>query len=225
MKRILFFYLILTIIIGTPISWYTWPKSIPHQMSPSDMRLYYRGFGFNDGTGIFGKRWYAVTFDPEDDGSHWQFEFIEPGYNPFKAYYADGTLQQEGECLIEVMGFENGPYPDWHNLRWAKCYRPDGSLGSEVIDGTGIQTQWMPGGTKTWELELLNYQRTAHTMWYPNGQLHAHQAYVNGRVHGPFISYYPSGAKQTEGAYDAGRRVGTWIRYNEDGSVESSESH
>ncbi len=72
---------------------------------------------------------------------------------------------------------------------------------------------------------MVNYQRAAHTKWYPNGQLHTHQAYVNGEVHGPFISYYPSGAKQTEGAYDAGWRVGTWIRYNEDGSVESSESH
>ena len=184
MRRILFFYLTLTIIIGTPISWYAWPKSIPHPMSSSDMRLYYRGLGFNDGTGIFAQRWYAVTFDPENDGSHWQVEFIEPGYNPFKAYYAGGTLQQEGECLIELMGFENGPYPDWHNLRWAKCYKPDGSLGSEIIDGTGTQMIWMQDGTKAWELELVNYQRAVHTMWYPNGQLHAHKAYMNGEVHG-----------------------------------------
>ncbi len=225
MKRILFFYLILTIIIGTPISWYAWPKSLPHQMSPSDMRLYYRGFGFNDGTGIFGRRWYAVTFDPEHDGSHWQFKFIDSGYNPYKAFYSDGSLQQEGKCRIEIMGLEYAPYPNWSDLEWAKCYRPDGSLGSKIVDGTGTQTQWMQDGTKVWELELVDYERVAHTRWYPNGQLRTHQAYVNGEVHGPFISYYPSGAKQTEGAYDAGRRVGTWIRYNEDGSVESTESN
>ena len=83
MKRILFFYLILAIIIGTPTSWYAWPKSIPHPMSPGDMQYLYRGFGFTDGTSIIGKQWFAVTWDPEDDGSHWRFEYKREGYQMF----------------------------------------------------------------------------------------------------------------------------------------------
>ncbi len=132
-------------------------------------------------------------------------------------------MQQEGACLIEVIGFENGPYPDFYDVRWAKCYRPDGSLGSEVIDGTGTYTLWMQDGTKAWELKLVNYQRTAHTKWYPSGQLHGHQEYKDGSVHGPLIVYYPSGAKKTEGDYDTGLPKGDWIRYNEDGSINSVE--
>ena len=154
-----------------------------------------------------------------------RIEYKEEGYNPYKAFYSDGSLQQEGECRIKIMGFEYAPYPNWSDLDWAKCYRPDGSLGSEVVDGTGTQTQWMPDGTKVWELELVNHKRVAHTMWYPNGQLQQHQEYRDGQVHGPYVGYYPSGVKKTEGAYDAGQRVGTWIRYNEDGSVKSTESN
>ena len=127
--------------------------------------------------------------------------------------------------MMEVMGFENGPFPDWHDLKWAKCYKPDGSLGSEVIDGTGTQMIWAQDGTKIWELELVNYQRASHTMYYPNGQLLVHQEYKDGKVHGSCISYYPTGVKQTEGTYEAGEQTGDWIHYNEDGSVKSTDSN
>lgn len=198
---------------------------MPHPMLPSEMQHLYRGFVFPDGTSIFGKQWFAVIWDSKSDGSHWRFEYIKEKYNPYKAYYSDGTLQQEGECLIEIMGFEDGPYPDWHDLRWAKCYKPDGSLGSEVIDGTGTQMIWAQDGTKIWELELVNYQRASHTMYYPNGQLHVHQEYKDGKVHGSSISYYPTGVKQTEGIFEAGEQTGNWIHYNEDGSVDSTDSY
>ena len=50
-------------------------------MSPSNMQYLYRGFAFNDGSSIFGKQWFAVTWDPKSDGSHWRFEYIKEKYN------------------------------------------------------------------------------------------------------------------------------------------------
>ena len=84
---------------------------------------------------------------------------------------------------------------------------------------------WAQDGTKIWELELVNYQRASHTMYYPNGQLLVHQEYKDGKVHGSYISYYPTGVKQTEGIYEAGEQTGDWIHYNEDGSVNSTDSY
>ena len=225
MKRVLLFYIFLFILAAIPITWYAWPKSMPHPVSPDYMQFLYRGFAINDGTSIFGKQLFAVAMENEFDGSHWRVECITEKYNPYKAYYSDGTLLHEGECMNQFMYFADGPYPDWYDVRWAKCYKPDGSLGSEVIDGTGTQMIWLQDGTKIWELKLANYQRAAHTKWYPNGQLHVHQKYKDGRVHGSFIGYYPSGVKQIEGAYEAGERTGEWIRYNEDGAIDSTESN
>lgn len=225
MRRVLFIYIFLFILAAIPLSWYAWPKSMPHPMHPSEMQYLYRGFGFNDGSTIFGKQIIAVTWYSEFDGSNWRVEYITEKYNPYKVYYSDGTLLHEGECMNAFMYFPDGPYPDWYDVRWAKCYKPDGSLGSEVINGTGTYTLWMQDGTKYWKMKLVNYQRAAHTRWYPNGQLKVHQEYKDGSVHGPFIGYYPSGTKKTEGEYDAGWPKGDWIQYNEDGSIDSTESN
>jgi antitoxin component YwqK of YwqJK toxin-antitoxin module len=84
---------------------------------------------------------------------------------------------------------------------------------------------WTPQGIKIWELELVDFERVRHTMWYRNGQLHETQTYVDGLVDGPFVSYYPSGVKRTEGACSEGDPVGKWIRYNEDGSVSKIEDY
>ncbi len=225
MKKAVIVVLAVAVISAIPVIWYLVPKSEPHPMNEEYFTAHYRGFGLTNDNSIFGKRWYAVTFILPDDGGRYRYEFNREGYNPFKGFYPDGTLREEGECYVEVMGFHDQPFPAHENLKWTKCYRPDGSLGSRVEGGTGTQTIWTPDGTKTWELELKNFKRVKLTQWHRNGQLRKVLNYVEGKRDGPFISYDAKGGKKTEGAYKAGERAGTWKRYNPDGSVGSIEKY
>lgn len=204
-------------------TWWAWPKS--HTLSGSPYHKgHYRGFGIQGlENPVFGKHYYRVTFAYED--TYMQTEYKGPGYNNFRRRYPDGTLAEEGQCMVELYGSPLQPIPDEHNVLWSKCYKPDGTLCSEVENGTGTQVHWTPQGVRIWELELVNFQRVRHTMWHRNGQLSNTQTYTGGRVDGPFVSYYPSGVKRTEGAYSKGDLVGKWIRYNEDGSVSKIEDY
>ena len=219
-----------TLIILVPVvlilglfTWWVWPKE--HTLDVSSCHTgHYRGFGIPGAEDpIFGKRYYRVTFEYEDMRMETQFK--GPGYNNFKRFYPDGMLAEEGQCMVELYDLPLQPVPDESNLLWSKCYKPDGTLCSEVKNGAGKQMYWTPQGVKIWELELVDFERARHTMWYPNGQLHQTQAYVGGLVNGSFVSYYPSGAKETEGAYSKGDRAGRWIRYNEDGSIAEIEDY
>ena len=166
-----------------------------------------------------------MTYAPPREGGRWQFEFRREGYSPFKGYYPDGTLREEGECLVELMGAHHQPFPDPNDVKWSKCYRPDGSLGSEVVDGTGTQTLWMPDGVKIGELQLRDYQRVKMTTWYPNGELQMIIPYVDGKRDGPYVAYDAQGRKESQGAYRADERVGKWTQYHPDGSVKSIETY
>ncbi len=207
------------------LGWSAMEKSVPHPMNEAVMSAHYRGFGLQGAPGILGRKWTAVTYVPPDAGGYWRFEFEAEGYNRFRGYYPDGTLREEGECYVEVMGLPPQPFPDPHNLHSARCYRPDGSLFSEVINGTGVQTICTPEGVKTWELELKDFQRVRLTMWHPNGRLQQELQYVSGKPHGLFVTYDAEGRKTTEGAYKTGERTGTWTRYDPDGSVVSLEQY
>ncbi|MCK4872700.1 MAG: hypothetical protein KAS72_08250 [Phycisphaerales bacterium] len=217
--------LVFAAIVLALLVWRGTPNSMPHPMNEQYVTLHYVGLGLTDGDGPLGKRYIAVTMRSPDDDGLWRCEFDGPGYNAFKSYYPDGTLSEEGACLVEVMGLEDAPYPDRHDLQWSRSYRPDGTQASEVVDGTGVQTIWTPGGIKTWELELRNYQRAKLSWWYPNGQLLTVQTFDNGKRHGSFVSYHDNGQKKLEGAYDHDARIGTWTRYGRDGSVESVEEY
>jgi len=198
------------------------PKAQPFDFAPG-MTGYYRGLGLESDVPFLGKSYYLVELRRDDQ--HWEVRYREPGYNHFRGYYNDGALREEGTCLVEILGLHDRPAPDVHNVKDGKYYKPDRSLGSEVNNGTGVQTYWTPQGVKTWQLRLDNYKRKKLSQWYPNGQLHMTHHYVDGQTHGPFVTYYPSGAKKTEGAYLLGQRAGKWVRYRPDGSVESTEEH
>ena len=204
-------------------TWWLWPKS--HTLSCSPYHFgHYRGFGIPGAEDpILGKRYYRITFAYED--TYMETEYKGLGYNNFRRFYPDGTLAEQGQCMVELYDSPLQPVPDESDLLWSKCYRPDGTLCSEVKNGTGTQMYWTTEGVKIWELELANFKRVRHTMWYPNGQLLTTQPYTDGFVDGPFVSYYPSGAKKNEGAYSKGDRAGKWIRYNEDGSISKIEDY
>lgn len=52
------------------------------------------------------------------------------------------------------------------------------------------------------------------TYFYDNGQVKQEGAYLNGKLHGKWISYNEDGTKQTSGEYNQGEKVGTWTFYN-----------
>lgn len=216
--------IILAVFLVAAFIFWAWPKS--HTLTVSEYFVgHYRGFGIPGFENpVFGKRYYLVTITFPGEG-YSKVGYRRPGYNDFKRFYPNGTLAEEGQCLVELYDYPPEPVPDQSDVLWTKCYKPDGTLCSEVKNGTGTQIYWNSDGVKTWELKLADFKRIRHSMWHPNGQLWGVQDYVDDLVDGPFISYYPSGAKKTEGAYSKGDRVGKWIRYNEDGSVSEIEDY
>ncbi len=211
----------LALLSGVPAIMCFIPKSMPHPMNEDCITLHYRGLELLDNNGILGRQYTAVTSISSDDGGEWRGEFLEEGYNPFERYYPNGTLREEGACSFEIMGFEHCPFPDWHDLQWSRCYLPDGTLASKVVDGTGTQTLFTPEGVKVWELVLKDYQRVRYTLWYPNGQILGTSQYtIDGFEDGPFVNFHDNGKKRLEGAYKHGERIGKWTHYDRNGLVE-----
>ncbi len=203
-----------------------WEKDMPHPSAESWITAHYRGLGREaDSTGLMGYMWSGVT-QLSEDGGYWRMNFEAPGYNEFVGYYPDGSIREIGTCMVHMTDIlPEVPTPDFHDVDSSRCYKPDGTLGSEVVNGTGIQTIWRPDGTKIWELHLEDHVRTLHRMWYDNGQLRGEQAYEDGFVHGPFTSYYEDGQVQMTGEYDLGERVGVWKTYEQDGTLWSEEDY
>jgi len=219
MKKIIVNVLILVFMGLT--GWCLYPKAMPHPMGGM-FTAYYKGFGLPGASGLLGKHWGRVEM-LVDDGTKFVFQFKKEGYNPFKGYYPDGTISEEGECLVELMGFHNQPYPDSSSVRTSKCYLPDGTLASKVENGTGIQTYWTPNGVQLWELVLKENVQEKLTRWYPNGQLIQTQEYVDGKRHGSANAYYQNGDIRFVGSYNFGKRNGRWEHYQEDGKLEYFE--
>lgn len=207
------------------VCWWWSPKSQPLSINEEAYVGFYRGLGLVPGSSVLGKQFFRVTVDDGEFGQ-WEVDYRRPGYNPYRGYYPSGALREEGECFVDVNeGTWNEPAPDSSDVRWGKYYRPDGTLGSEVVGGHGTQTLWNVDGSKRWELVLQNGQRVQHSIWYENGQLREIQNYREGTVDGEFTSYYPSGVVRIQGAYDRGERAGVWTRFDEDGEVVSIEDY
>ena len=216
--------IILAIVLVAAFIFWGWPKK--HTLTVSEYVVgHYRGFGIPGFENpVLGKKYYLVTINHPGEG-YWNVKYKRSGYNDFKRFYPNGTLAEEGQCLVKLYNYPPEPVPNESDVLWSKCYKPDGSLCSEVKNGTGTQIYWSPDGVKTWELELADFKRVHLSMWHKNGQLWNSQNYIDGLVDGPFVVYYPSGIKRTEGAYSKGDRVGKWTRYNEDGSIGTIEDY
>ncbi len=215
--------IIIIVLLLSVFAWWAWPKS--HTLSASPLLVgHYTGFGIPGMENrILGKRYYLVTFSHK--GNKLEVEYDGPGYSRFRRFYPDGTLAEEGKCMVELYDFPPQPVPDEHDVLWSKCYKPNGTLGSEVKNGTGTQICWNANAIKIWELELADFKRVRHSKWYANGQLQGACDYIDGSMDGPYVSYYPSGAKQTEGMCSKGHAVGKWTWYNEDGSINKIEDY
>lgn len=49
------------------------------------------------------------------------------------------------------------------------------------------------------------------TYYYDNGQVKQEGFYLDGKLHGKWISYTETGARQTMGEYENGAKVGKWF--------------
>lgn len=134
--------IILAIFLVAAFIFWAWPKS--HTLTVSDYFVgHYRGFGIPGFENpVLGKRYYLVTINLPGVG-YFKVKLRCPGYNDFKRFYPNGTLAEEGQCLVEYCDSPE-PLPDYHNLLWSKCYKPDGTLCSEVKNGTGTQIYGPP---------------------------------------------------------------------------------
>lgn len=172
-------------------SFIAWPRSMPLSFNKDLYTGYYTGLGLTDDASPLGRRFYRVHID--DIGfipcgymevdvrgagqAPFRGDYSHGAYYPYRGYYPDGTPREVGECRVEFLGLPTQPYPDHHDIRNGRFYKPDGSLGSVVSDGSGVQIYWYPDGQIRWRLELKDYKRVRCQMWDRNGKLRTDEIY------------------------------------------------
>ncbi len=219
---------VLIVLAMALFAWYAIPKK-QVLTGPYSGVAYYRGFGLTNNGGIWGKHFYAADFTFEHEHDYWYTKYDVQsrggGRAYFKGYYKHGAIAYEGECLI---AFSPQGHPSQLDLMcgpWVKYYKPDGTLGSQAVDGTGLHVWWTQNGEKTAQIETAQGKQLYVTRWYPSGQLRVHLPFVDGMFHGEAKQYWPNGRVKSVVAYEHGRPVGTSISYKEDGSIESETVH
>jgi hypothetical protein len=146
---------------------------VPLSLNPRIFTGYYYYWG-SDHRG--GRQFYEVVAN-EGICGHWTVDINGPGWSRYRGYYPDGTLREEGKIYVSYGDFPPEPQPDQHNLRWGKYYRPDGTLGGEIRDGTGEQLLWYPDGKLRWKLVLKDYKRVMYELWLEDGTLLSSKGY------------------------------------------------
>lgn len=58
-------------------------------------------------------------------------------------------------------------------------------------------------------------QMVKATYYHDNGQVKEQGFYLDGKLHGKWVSYNEDGTRQTTGEYENGKKVGKWFFWNE----------
>lgn len=157
-----FGFAVLFFAITMGIFWLAWhEKSVTMRIHPS-YTGYYRGL-FNSE-----KRFHRVQVDEGTVGS-WIVDIQGEGWNSYRGYYPDGTLREEGEIHVYPNDVHKELTPDQHVVRWGRYYKPDGSLGSDITEGTGDQKLWYPNGQLRWHLKQVHGKRVSAQLWQMDG--------------------------------------------------------
>ena len=154
-----------------------------------DVMLYYYGLGILDleSYSIFGRVYYK-TVTMEGSAGYYITDIRSVGINhkgglcSYKGFYANGQLKEEGEIFVEYTNYPKQPYPDRHDVWNGKYYKPDGTLGSEISQGTGTQKLWYPNGQLRWELELRDGNRAWCKQYSEDGKVVSDVEYVDGKA-------------------------------------------
>lgn len=140
-------------------------KKTPLTLNP-DM---YTGYYWGDDR-YLGRHFYRIEVTEGKHG-YWEVQVQGEGWSPYRGYYPNGTLREEGEIYVSYHGSPPEPSPDETRVKWGKYYRPDGTLAAEVKDGTGEQILWYPNGQMRWRQILKDYKRVLYEMWNEEGKL------------------------------------------------------
>ncbi len=58
-------------------------------------------------------------------------------------------------------------------------------------------------------------QMVKATYFYDNGQIKQEGTYLDGKLHGKWVSYNEDGSKQTMGEYENGNKTGKWFFWSQ----------
>ena len=179
LRTMLVFQILIATLLAVPYSWPKWEQLRSYVPRSDDNIGYYRGLGWGDEPGYFGKNFYRFRVSA-GGGEPIEYVdvdvFLEQGdSSSFRAFYPDGTLRLEGVGSVEFSGFHgNEPIPDFSYPKCQKSYRPDGTLGSEIVDGTGVATIWRPDGRVASEWVIENYDFVSWTHYDLDGNVVRH---------------------------------------------------
>lgn len=179
LRGVIIFQAVIAVLLGVP---YSWPKSeqLQYLVTPNDDHIgYYRGLGWIEEPGFFGKNFYRLRILT---GGGDPIEYVnvdvfidEKDSCPFRAHYPDGTLRLQGVGSVEFTGYGgNEPVPNIDYPRAGNYYRPDGTLGSEIVDGTGVATIWNVDGAKMSEWRIEDYEFVSWTQYDVDGNATKH---------------------------------------------------
>jgi len=134
---------------------------------------------------------------------------------PFKAYFPDGTILQEGS-------FENGILANE-----VKSYFQNGSIKAigNFENGLpeGSATEFDIKGDTIYQYRYKEGILDGKSEKYKEGRLSEISYYSKGVMDGEYISYHPNGEVYIQGNYRNGRPNGLWLFYDTEGTVIKEE--
>lgn len=182
----------LACVAAVALSIHTW---IPRSSKTMDGNTSHYKIGFN------GKRtYYSIT--GEEMGCRFEVSVkTVPGYGERKSYYPNGVLRDESIVYVERQ--TDGLKINQRRVESGRFYRPDESLCSEVVQGTGVVTTNRANGRPLQEITLGNGRVLRERAYYKNGNLAQDSQYDGEILH--CTDYFPEGMPWHIWSSDNGR--------------------
>lgn len=171
MKRRLHLYLVLALLVGLLVGLATLAVSVEKTRTletSSKWSASYSGLGIVDSNGVFGFQYREFLIDDLPNRT-WSVSRVNSDCHPMVGYYPDGSICAKGFCRIEGTG--RNMYPLIDEVCEATTYKPDGTVGSRVVNGTGRFALYFPDGTLNWEFVFADYERISYSHWDEDGEL------------------------------------------------------
>jgi antitoxin component YwqK of YwqJK toxin-antitoxin module len=137
---------------------------------------------------------------------------------PFKVYYEDGKLLQEGT-------FEKGLLEDT-----VRTWYPNGTLKDLTTFQNGVPhglaLAYTSAGTLMKRVPFAGGEISGELKeYYEDGSIKTRHFYQNGNQEGDFFDYHPNGQLKTKGQFSKDEAVGIWIYYNTSGEEIGRETY
>ena len=83
-----------------------------------------------------------------------------------------------------------------------------------IIAGVLLVSGFMSAQEVKPKYEVVD-QMVKATYFYDNGQVKQEGTYLDGKLHGKWVSYNEDGSKQTMGEYENGNKTGKWFFWSQ----------